>query len=378
MTNQKLQHDIDEAKAAYTQVSLNASEKVALKNLVLDAVRTSESDATSVAQSAPSVWVQWHWYARAIPIALLVFVLIGAPVVFAAERSLPGDTLYGVKVAVNEEVVAAFVPAPEKDEYYQTLLAKRASEVRVLAKRGELTEDRAEIVQEVLASNVTDALRASEASGEPEEDVLQDHQAIVVLVTMSEEIVDAAQDVAGVLATVEADTASLVEEGELASAEQSVYEKFDAIREEASTALSAHVSALATAEPTFVQDVVDELVDDARTRVAEVLRDVPQPDAVVPVLETVSVTIPVDVPTMVLEDEQRAVGTEDGIDAELLMITGEERVPGATVEQVLRVHERLARERSERAINALVNALEGEAVTANEQKEDTPAAAPEL
>lgn len=350
-TNHKLQNDIDEAKAAYMQVSLSASEKVALKNLVMDAATADTSLSVVSPRAASSVWFRWQFYARAVPITLLIFVLVGTPVVFAAERSLPGDALYNIKTSVNEEVREVFVPATEKDEYYQELLAKRASEMRILAKRGQLNTERAEIAHAVLADNVTEAIAASEASGEPEEEVLQDHQAIVVLVTMSEEIVDAGQEAASTLVALPAAdeivTPTTVDT-------ETVYEKFDAMREEASAALAEHVAALAQSDTVVVEDIVEELVDDARAKVAEVLSEVPQSDAVPPVLEPVSVTVPVDVPASVLAPEFDAT-----VDVETLLITGTEPLPGATVEQVLRVHERLAREKAERTVNALVEVFEG-------------------
>lgn len=364
MNNHKLQNDIDEAKAAYMQVSLSASEKVALKNLVMDAATADTTLSVVSPRATSSVWFRWQFYARAVPIALLMFVLVGTPVVFAAERSLPGDVLYNIKTSVNEEVREVFVPATEKDEYYQELLAKRASEMRILAKRGQLNTERAEIAHAVLADNVTEAIAASEASGEPEEEVLQDHQVIVAFVTMSEEIVDAVQATDDTSAT-----AQPVEQVATATSdvEASVYKKFDAMREEASAALAEHVVALTQAEAVVVEEVVEELVDDARAKVAEVLNEVPRSDVVSPVLESVSVTVPVDVPASVLAPEFDAAvdttvqKTSDAvtIDVETLLITGTEPVPSATVEQVLRVHERLAREKAERTVNALVEVFEG-------------------
>lgn len=69
-----------------------------------------------------------------------VFVLVFIP--FMAERSVPGDTLYAVKVQFNEEVRGNLTwGSYEKVEWETTLLNRRIAEARLLADEGLLTEE---------------------------------------------------------------------------------------------------------------------------------------------------------------------------------------------------------------------------------------------
>lgn len=67
-----------------------------------------------------------------------VFLLVFIPVM--AENSLPGETLYPVKVRFNEELRGALAASPyEKIEWETELLERRVSEARLLADSGRLT-----------------------------------------------------------------------------------------------------------------------------------------------------------------------------------------------------------------------------------------------
>ena len=72
--------------------------------------------------------------------AVLFFVGIG--VTITAERSVPGDTLYALKVGFNEGLVSKITTDPyEKVKWETSRLNRRLSEVRLLAEKGELTKD---------------------------------------------------------------------------------------------------------------------------------------------------------------------------------------------------------------------------------------------
>lgn len=69
-----------------------------------------------------------------------VFVFIVIPAV--AERAVPGDVLYPIKVSINEEVRSTLTfDATEKIEWETERLERRISEVRLLAEEGKLTEE---------------------------------------------------------------------------------------------------------------------------------------------------------------------------------------------------------------------------------------------
>lgn len=90
-------------------------------------------------------------YLQAALGAFAVFVFIVVPTV--AERAVPGDVLYPIKVKVNEEVRGSLTfSATEKIEWETQRLERRISEVRLLESKGELTEEtEAEAVKAVQA-----------------------------------------------------------------------------------------------------------------------------------------------------------------------------------------------------------------------------------
>lgn len=70
---------------------------------------------------------------------VLGLMLSSAGVSYAAEGALPGDTLYPVKVGVNEELRAALAPTPEAKAAWEAERAeRRLTEAETLAKKGSL------------------------------------------------------------------------------------------------------------------------------------------------------------------------------------------------------------------------------------------------
>ncbi len=68
-----------------------------------------------------------------------LLLVVGVPSL--AERSLPGDVLYPMKVLVNEEVRSTLAFSPyEKVEWEAARLERRLAEARLLAQAGKLTE----------------------------------------------------------------------------------------------------------------------------------------------------------------------------------------------------------------------------------------------
>lgn len=71
--------------------------------------------------------------------ALLIALMIGGGTSYAAESSLPGDLLYGVKTEINENVQSAFAFSAKAEAELQARLAEeRLREAEELAARGEL------------------------------------------------------------------------------------------------------------------------------------------------------------------------------------------------------------------------------------------------
>lgn len=86
-------------------------------------------------------------YVRTVTSAALIAIVIGVPAAFAAERSLPGDPLYGLKTHVNEEVASLFVRQDAKAEYHLSLAEKRIEELAKLAETKSLDSDKASLIE---------------------------------------------------------------------------------------------------------------------------------------------------------------------------------------------------------------------------------------
>jgi len=68
-------------------------------------------------------------------------ILLVVAVPFVAERAVPGDVLYPVKVQFNEEVRSSLSPSPYAQVEWETeRLERRLAEARLLASEGKLTE----------------------------------------------------------------------------------------------------------------------------------------------------------------------------------------------------------------------------------------------
>lgn len=87
-------------------------------------------------------------------------------VTYLAERAIPGDSLYSVKVSFNEEVRSSLALSPyEKVAWETERLNRRIAEARVLASEGRLTDD--------VESDVADAVREHSDNARREIEVLK-------------------------------------------------------------------------------------------------------------------------------------------------------------------------------------------------------------
>lgn len=128
------------------KVSLRLSEKQEMKEKISRFI-----DLTPVTGNSTSRPIQQRSYSglftsfqslRFMPALLILAVLVGGGVSFAAEGSLPGDTLYPIKLNVNEEVAAALDFSSEAKAKRQAALAeKRLEEAVTLAAEGKLTTE---------------------------------------------------------------------------------------------------------------------------------------------------------------------------------------------------------------------------------------------
>lgn len=80
-------------------------------------------------------------YNRAVSFALVVFIVLGGSTSLAAQKTLPGNILYPVKVNINEEIRSLFVSTANRVNFEADRAMTRLKEAEVLAKRGELSPE---------------------------------------------------------------------------------------------------------------------------------------------------------------------------------------------------------------------------------------------
>ncbi len=86
-----------------------------------------------------------------MPIAILLVLILGGGVSFAAEKAVPGDALYSIKTGVNENVRGAFTVGSESEANWEARLTeRRLEEAGKLEAEGKLDAD----VEAKLASDV--------------------------------------------------------------------------------------------------------------------------------------------------------------------------------------------------------------------------------
>ncbi len=115
-----------------------------------------------------SIWIQENRLLTSIAALLLIF-FSGNGVVLAAEHTLPGDALYGVKVAVVEPIRAALIASPvAKAEYQASIADRRLSESETLAIRGKLDAPKQAQITALLDKHAQDLEAALDAVAKQE------------------------------------------------------------------------------------------------------------------------------------------------------------------------------------------------------------------
>ena len=95
-----------------------------------------------------------------VPLAFILIIGLGSGTAFAAQGALPGDTLYPVKINVNEAVQTALATSPTaKAEVQAQLATTRLEEAETLAATGKLDAN----ATAALASNFTAHAKAAQA-----------------------------------------------------------------------------------------------------------------------------------------------------------------------------------------------------------------------
>lgn len=133
--------------------------------------RTMRLHVLRAIQKTPSPYFFYSFQfimSRAVAATLVLALFVGGGTVYAAERALPGDMLYIVKIAINEqaEEALAFTPVA-KASVSAELASRRIEEAEALAVQGKLTADLSAKLEERFAAH---AERADELALELEGD----------------------------------------------------------------------------------------------------------------------------------------------------------------------------------------------------------------
>lgn len=109
-----------------------AEEKGAIKAVLLEhAAMTLRHDVRTVAP----VWLAWAWRG-AVSFASVLVMFVGTA--YAAQDSLPGESLYLMKVHVVEEMIALTMIDPaERAAYNLTLMEARLNDLKILGAQNE-------------------------------------------------------------------------------------------------------------------------------------------------------------------------------------------------------------------------------------------------
>ncbi len=131
---------LDKAHRAAEAVRLSAAEKDSLRQALMERM----AQPVSVSWTA-RLRAAWRGIALSFSRPALAFtalaglIAVGSGTVVAAESSLPGETLYGVKVSVTEPLLGAMAVTPEaRAQWSVEMVNRRLSEAETLAERGQL------------------------------------------------------------------------------------------------------------------------------------------------------------------------------------------------------------------------------------------------
>ncbi len=187
------------------------------------------------------------------PVAGMFLLLLLITVPVFAERALPGDTLYPIKVRFNEGIRSQLAFSPyEKMQWETQRVERRVAEARLLVKEGKLTEEKANTLEEAIHSHTTAfqsqlaALRKSDATGAAVAEVTLESALDVQSAVLKNEIAHEASstnpnkgNVSGIAAIVSEARAGVASSTDVTASAPASYEPLAARVEEDTTRIHA-------------------------------------------------------------------------------------------------------------------------------------------
>lgn len=150
-------------------IRMRASEKHALEQRLLSymeyhplpkevAVKKEKPAAAGIVSEPFRVFKFNPWYLRGAASTFAIFFVVAIPIY--AEKAVPGDTLYPVKIQFNEEIRSGLALSPYAKVAWETeRVERRITEARLLADEGKLTEEAETQVAEAVKTHTDTAQR---------------------------------------------------------------------------------------------------------------------------------------------------------------------------------------------------------------------------
>jgi len=84
---------------------------------------------------------RWRWrWSTAVPLVIAVIAVAGGGIVAASTNALPGQPLYGIKLATEEAQIRLTPTDKNKAKAYALIAERRLTEIIVLAERGDFNQ----------------------------------------------------------------------------------------------------------------------------------------------------------------------------------------------------------------------------------------------
>jgi len=124
-----------------------------------EAVRVRETERHTIQRSISTRFTRFRFTTTVS--AMLVLAVLGASTSFAAQRSLPGELLYPVKVGVNEQIVGLLQFSSQTKAHYEVeLVDERLKEAVSLSVQGKLDATTTREIEARLETNISKTERS--------------------------------------------------------------------------------------------------------------------------------------------------------------------------------------------------------------------------
>src|SRR3989338_1442380 len=144
------------------EIHLKPEERIFIKNNIESVIKSFPSrDMDDVDLYRTSIFSGFFGIklnAASLAVLLVIFILAGGGVAMAAEKSLPGDLLYPIKIHINESAKSLTAVSPEaKGKFEVEKLEQRLQEAEILSNRGELNPESRAILEKRLDVEINNA-----------------------------------------------------------------------------------------------------------------------------------------------------------------------------------------------------------------------------